>query len=72
MSSIRTAMSVWMSFASRFERGPRVEERRDQRGVAEEEEFGFRVPRQRQIGAGNDHSGTLVSPHRVESNADLV
>ncbi len=69
---MRTAMSVWTSFETDFERGPRVDERRDQRRVAEEKEFGFRMTRQRQVRAGYDHSGTMVSAHRIESNADLV
>ena len=55
-----------------FERGPRVEERRDQRGIAEEQEFGLGWRVSARSRAGNDHSGPVVSPHRIESNADLV
>ena len=55
-----------------FERRARGEQRRDQRGIAEEQEFAFGMARQRQLGAGDDHGGAVVSPHRIESNADLV
>ena len=30
----------------------------------------FRAARQRQFGAGHDHGRAMVSPHRIESNAD--
>ena len=55
-----------------FERGPRLHQRSDQRRVAEEPELAFGMARQSQIGAGDDHGRTVVSPHRIERNADLV
>ena len=30
------------------------------------------MARKRQFGAGNDDGGAVVSPHRIECNADLV
>ena len=30
------------------------------------------MTRQGQVRAGNDHCGTMVAAHRIESNADLV
>ena len=57
---------------SRFERRLRVDKRRDLRRVAEEEKFAFGMALQRQFRTGNDHGGAVVSPHRIERNADLV
>ena len=55
-----------------FERRSGIDERRDQLGIPEEEEFALGVARQRQLRPGDDHGGALVSPHRIERNADLV
>jgi hypothetical protein len=55
-----------------FEFRPGVEQRRNERGIAEEEELTIGMPRQRQVRPGNDHGGALVTSHRIESNADLV
>ena len=55
-----------------FERRTGVEQRRDLRSVAEEQEFALGVARQRQLRAGDDHGGAMVSAHRIERNADLI
>ena len=48
------------------------DQRRDERGIAEELEFARRVARQREIGSGDDHAGTVIAPHRIKRNADLL
>ena len=48
------------------------DERRDHGRIAEEEKFALRVARQCQVRAGDDHGRAVVSPHRVESNADRL
>jgi len=53
-------------------RAPRGDERLDRRAVAEQKEFALGMTRQRQFRAGDNHGRAMVSPHRVESNADLL
>ena len=55
-----------------LERRARGQERRHQRGVAEKSKFAFGMTGQSEFSAGNNDSGAMVSPHRVESNADLL
>ena len=69
---MRTAIVGVDEARGALERRLRVEQRRDQRGVAEQKEFAVGVARQRELRAGNDHGRAMVSPHRIERNADLV
>ena len=40
--------------------------------VAEKVEFALGMPGQCHVRAGDDHTRAVVSPHRIERNADLV
>jgi hypothetical protein len=51
---------------------PRVEERRNQTRVPEQEEFTVGVARQRKLRTGDDHARAVIPSHRIERNTDLV
>jgi hypothetical protein len=46
--------------------------RRDLIGVAKKQKLAVGAARQRKVGAGNDHGWTMVSPHRIERNANRL
>jgi hypothetical protein len=48
------------------------EERLDLGSIAEELKGAVGTALQRQPGAGDDHGRTMVSPHRIERNADRL
>ncbi len=51
---------------------PRVDQRLDQGAVPEQEEFNARVPVERTLRAGDDHGRTMVAPHGVERDTNLI
>ncbi len=65
-------MSVWTRREADLSAGRASRSGRDERGIAEKQKFGTGMARQRQFRSGNDHGGAMVSPHRIEGNADLV
>jgi hypothetical protein len=55
-----------------FERRPGIDKRRDQRGIAEKQEFACGMALQCQFRPGNDYRRAAVSPHCIKRNANLV
>ena len=58
--------------ASRFELRMGGEQRFDPAPVADQDERAVGMLRQRQRRAGNDHRGSMVTPHGVERDADVL
>ncbi len=69
---MRTAMSVWTMRETDLSFGLASISGADQRGIAEKQEFAGGMALQRQFRSGDDHGRTVIAPHRIESNADLV
>ena len=72
LSSILTATSVWMTRETAFSSRMPGENRFDTGLIAEKKEGGIGVARMGQRGARDHHRRTVVSPHGIERDADLV
>ena len=72
LSSIRTATSVCTSRQAALSRGWAASSGSILALVAEQDERAVGMLRQRQRRAGNDHRGSMVTPHGVERDADLL
>jgi hypothetical protein len=57
---------------ARFQPRSAVKKRRDQRGIAEEQEFTVRLARQRKIRAPHDDARAVIPSHSIERNSDFV
>ena len=72
LAFIAMATSVWMTREAALSCGPRVEQRLDQRAVAEQQEFDAGMAVERNLRPGNDHGRTKVAPHGVERDTNLI